>query len=44
VANWEGQLDKQRMRDVLGGKEVAPPVEPAAPEAKPAAEVEPARS
>ncbi|QYN35161.1 C4-dicarboxylate transporter DctA [Pseudonocardia sp. DSM 110487] len=44
VANWEGQLDKQRMRDVLGGKEVAPPVGPAAPEAKAAAEVEPVRS
>jgi hypothetical protein len=38
VANWEGQLDKQRMRDVLGGKEVAPPAEPVV------REVEPARS
>jgi len=36
VANWEGQLDKQRMRDVLGGKEVAPPAEPVAPEVEPA--------
>jgi aerobic C4-dicarboxylate transport protein len=38
VAGWEGQLDKQRMRDVLDGKEVAPPAEPAG------AEVESARS
>ena len=36
VANWEGQLDKQRMRDVLGGKEVAPPAEPVVPEVEPA--------
>jgi aerobic C4-dicarboxylate transport protein len=41
VANWEGQLDKQRMRDVLDGKPVTPPEEPATPEP---AEVEPARS
>jgi aerobic C4-dicarboxylate transport protein len=41
VANWEGQLDKQRMRDVLDGKPVAPPAEPATPDPAPA---EPARS
>ena len=33
VANWEGQLDKQRMRDVLDGKPVAQADEP---EAEPA--------
>jgi aerobic C4-dicarboxylate transport protein len=36
VANWEGQLDKQRMRDVLDGKPVAAADEPAAPESEPA--------
>jgi aerobic C4-dicarboxylate transport protein len=36
VANWEGQLDKQRMRDVLDGKTIAPPYEPTAPEVEPA--------
>jgi aerobic C4-dicarboxylate transport protein len=40
VANWEGQLDKQRMRDVLDGKPVAkadePEAEPAPVEAEPA--------
>jgi aerobic C4-dicarboxylate transport protein len=28
VANWEGQLDKERMRQVLDGEDVAPLVEP----------------
>jgi aerobic C4-dicarboxylate transport protein len=40
VANWEGQLDKQRMRDVLDGKPVAqadePEAEPAPVETEPA--------
>jgi aerobic C4-dicarboxylate transport protein len=35
VANWEGQLDKQRMRDVLDGKPV-PQVDEQAPEFEPA--------
>jgi aerobic C4-dicarboxylate transport protein len=35
VANWEGQLDKQRMRDVLDGKPV-PQVDEQAPEVEPA--------
>jgi aerobic C4-dicarboxylate transport protein len=30
VASWEGQLDRQRMRDVLDGKEVAQAEEPVA--------------
>lgn len=41
VANWEGQLDKQRMRDVLDGEPVPQADEPAA-EAAPA-ETEPVR-
>jgi aerobic C4-dicarboxylate transport protein len=35
VANWEGQLDKQRIRDVLDGKPV-PQVDEQAPEVEPA--------
>jgi aerobic C4-dicarboxylate transport protein len=43
VANWEGQLDKQRMRDVLDGKPVPQADEKAeAPEDEPAA-TEPVR-
>jgi aerobic C4-dicarboxylate transport protein len=30
VASWEGQLDRQRMRDVLDGKEVPQTEEPVA--------------
>ncbi len=36
VANWEGQLDKQRMRDVLNGKEVPQADEPVAVAVEPA--------
>jgi aerobic C4-dicarboxylate transport protein len=35
VANWEGQLDKQRIRNVLDGKPVLPADEEAAPEDEP---------
>jgi aerobic C4-dicarboxylate transport protein len=42
VANWEGQLDKQRMRDVLDGKPV-PQADEQAVEDEPAA-TEPVRS
>jgi aerobic C4-dicarboxylate transport protein len=45
VANWEGQLDRQRMRDVLNGKPIAADEKAAPEEDEPApAEVEPARS
>jgi aerobic C4-dicarboxylate transport protein len=45
VANWEGQLDKQRMRDVLDGKPVAEVEENATPEDEPEpAATEPVRS
>ena len=45
VANWEGQLDKQRMRDVLDGKPVAEVEEKATPEDEPEpAATEPVRS